>query len=209
MTEFTLYGQPPSTFVRTVRLVAAEKGLRYRMEPANAPGAPRHPYGVVPVIRHGDFVLYETPAIARYLDRVSGGTPLVPADAQGAARVDQWVSIACDYVYRDVVRGVLLPRFGFLKRPEADVQESLARIAKHLEPIEESLGKHRYLAGEHLTLADLFILPLLFFFPALPELKAIGDKGWPNIGRWWKEMAAKSSVKETEPQLPQKAAATG
>jgi glutathione S-transferase len=57
-----------------------------------------------------------------------------------------------------------------------------------------------------MTAADLFAAPVLFYFPDIPELKVILDAA-PNCRRWLAEMAARPSVRVTEPQQkPQLAA---
>ena len=48
----------------------------------------RHPFGRVPAIQHGNFTLYETQAILRYLDDVFPEPALQPADAQPRARIN-------------------------------------------------------------------------------------------------------------------------
>jgi glutathione S-transferase len=63
---------------------------------------------------------------------------------------------------------------------------------------DRQLGKSRYLAGDAVTAADLFLAPVLFYFPDIPELRAIADSA-PNCARWAREMAARPSVVATEP----------
>jgi len=53
----------------------------------------------VPVLEHDGFVLYETAAILRYLDRVLPDPRLTPADARRAARMDQLMSINDWYLF--------------------------------------------------------------------------------------------------------------
>ena len=45
---------------------------------------PLHPFGRVPALQHDDFVLYETNAIAAYIDDVFPGPKLTPADRSSA-----------------------------------------------------------------------------------------------------------------------------
>ena len=69
MAQITLYGSPISTFVRTARIALAEKGVSYDLKDVwvDSPEIQqRHPFQKIPVMRHGDFELYETFAIARY-----------------------------------------------------------------------------------------------------------------------------------------------
>jgi glutathione S-transferase len=49
----------------------------------------RHPFGRVPVLEYDGFMLYETQAILRFLDRILPSPTLTPADPKAAARMDQ------------------------------------------------------------------------------------------------------------------------
>jgi len=71
---------------------------------------------------------------------------------------------------------------------------------------DRQLGQHRFLAGESLTVADLYLYPLYAYFPDVAELKAIADKA-PNVNRWAREMAARPSAVATEPSFKPQIAA--
>ena len=93
-----------------------EKGASYRLAPM-APGAhkspehlARHPFGRVPVLEHGGFVLYETQAILRYLDRVLPAPALTPADQNRAARMDQVMNINDWYLFHGVANVIIFHR---------------------------------------------------------------------------------------------------
>ena len=78
-----LIGYRYSVYLRIARLVLAEKGVAFTQVEVNPfAGAPDwylalHPFGRVPTLRHGDFVLYETSAISRYVDAAFDGPALV------------------------------------------------------------------------------------------------------------------------------------
>jgi glutathione S-transferase len=99
-----IYGHPWSINTRKVLLTLAEKGHEGELVLVDLPkGAhrladhmARHPFGKVPVLDDG-FLLCETGAINRYLDRKLSGPRLVPEGAAGAARVDRWISMADSY----------------------------------------------------------------------------------------------------------------
>ena len=52
----------------------------------------RQPFGRIPAIDDDGFELFESRAIARYLDEKAGGK-LVPRDAKARAQMEQWISI--------------------------------------------------------------------------------------------------------------------
>lgn len=208
MADVKIYGVPPSTFTRTVRLTCHEKGVEYELVPGGPGSAhfPAHPFGKIPIFQHKDFVLFETTAICRYIDRVFPGPALQPADAVGAARCDMWMSFAIDYFYKSHSLGVFLPRFGLRKSSEAEIQANFPIMRAHMAVAAKQLAQSQYLAGDQLTLADLFLVPIFFYVPEVPEAKKIAEE-FPNLVRWAKLMGPRASVKATDPHFPPKAQA--
>ncbi len=78
-----IIGSSRSTYTRVVRMVCEEKGIEYVLKEAEL-GAPEifaiHPFGKMPVMRHGDVELFESKAIAAYLDRRFPGPTVFPSD---------------------------------------------------------------------------------------------------------------------------------
>ena len=76
MSEFIVHSVAGSPYGRAVFATLEEKGARYRLAPVQAgafksePHLARHPFGRVPVLEHDGYLLYETQAILRYLDRL-------------------------------------------------------------------------------------------------------------------------------------------
>jgi len=206
MTSIKIHGMPPSTFTRTVRLACHEKGIGYELVPTMPSQiVPINPFGKIPAITHGDFTLFESTAILRYLDRTFPGRKLWPDESRAAALCDQWVSAVCDSLVNSALR-YMAARFGFLPVP-AEMEAGYLDKTRQVVPIfDRQLARSRYLAGDELTAADLFLAPLLFYFPDVPELKAI-DEAAPNCARWLRDMEARPSVKATRPEMkPQLAA---
>jgi glutathione S-transferase len=206
MATIKVYGMLPSTFTRTVLLAAQEKGIDYElvmMRPMDI-GA-LNPFLKIPAMSHGDLTLFESGAILRYFERVFGGPKLWPDEPRAAAMVDQWAGAVSDSLVNSALR-YMANRFGFLPVPDQVAQQFLARTRDFLPHFDRQLGKSRFLAGERLTAADLYLAPLLFYFPDIPELKAILDAA-PNCKRWMGEMASRPSVKATEPTQKPKVAA--
>ena len=67
-----------------------------------------HPFGKIPAMRHGDVTLFETSAIARYIDETFPGPRLQPADPRERAVMNQWISACNHYFYSDVIRRYVL-----------------------------------------------------------------------------------------------------
>ena len=116
MSEFIVYGVPGSPFMRSVCAAMEEKGEPYRIH-AFGPGEMRgethrklHPFGRVPVIDHGDFRLYETQAILRYIDAVFPKPALQPTDSKAVARMNQIIGINDWYLFPQVARIIVFQR---------------------------------------------------------------------------------------------------
>jgi glutathione S-transferase len=87
MSKVAVYGFQVSTFVNIVGLVLVEKGVPFAFHDlASEMGTARHlalhPFNRVPILEHDGFRLYETAAIALYVDEAFDGPPLRPADAK-------------------------------------------------------------------------------------------------------------------------------
>src|SRR5262245_17751118 len=94
------------------------KGVRYALESVDIFSADAnrdayrklHPFLRIPAFRHGDFVLYETAAINRYIDEAFLGPNLQPLAAENRARMTQIMSMTDSYAYRPLVWDVYVER---------------------------------------------------------------------------------------------------
>ena len=155
MSEVVVYGFPQSTYVRTARICLAEKGVDYALEavdPAADDYAGLHPFHKVPAFRHGDFRLFETAAIAAYVDDAFDGPALTPADRQDRARMIQWISAINDYVYPIMIRRCVLERFAPMifdrATDEAVIAGALPEIEAQFGILDAALGQSAMLVGE-------------------------------------------------------------
>jgi len=114
MSDVTLLGLPLSTYVRTARMVCANKGIHHSVQPVDFRSdayAQEHPFQKMPVLHHGPLKLYEALAIATYIDEAFEGPALQPATPADRARMLQWISAINDYYYATLVGCCLIERF--------------------------------------------------------------------------------------------------
>src|SRR5258707_8761454 len=70
----------------------------------------RHPFGRIPAFEHGDFRLYETGAIVRYIDDAFPGCKLEPTGPKARAKVNQIVGVLDPHAYRTLVWDIYVER---------------------------------------------------------------------------------------------------
>src|SRR5262245_34753908 len=104
MPDVVVLGFPRSTFVHIARLALTHKQVPYTFrdletEMGSATHLALHPFNRVPILQHGDFTLYETSAIAAYVDEAFDGPTLQPKDVRARARMNQWISAVNSYYY--------------------------------------------------------------------------------------------------------------
>lgn len=212
MAKPVIYGPSYSTFVRTVRLSLEEKGADYDLVEvdllAGATRTPeylaRQPFGKVPAFEHDGFALYETDAITRYVNEVFPGKDLEPAEPRGRARMTQIINILNSYGYPAMIGQIfiqraVMPMLGNAA-DEAAIAAAVPQAETCLKALEQLLDGNRYLAGDSLSRADLFLIPIYDYVSQTPE----GQKllaGTPELRRWWEGVRSMPSVDKTRPRL--------
>ena len=204
----TIYGTDMSTYVRTARMAFEEKPAQYELvdvsvvkrevkEPAHLA---RNPFGTVPAFEHDGFKLYETGAVIRYIDQVFPGAQLTPSDARQRARMNQVISIVDYHAYPAMVTNCAVQRL--LPQLVGGTNEDVIAAARPkselcLSEIARIKGDGKFLAGDQISLADLYLFPVLFYLMLTPE-KALAEAQKGIMG-WWEMMNQRSSVKKTQP----------
>ncbi len=211
MSNFTLWGFDGSTYVRTVKMVLAEKQFTdfkqvqinvLKGEPKSPEHLERHPFGKVPVLDHDGQRILETSAIARYLNSVLPGKSLVPDDPRDAARMDMIIGLIDSYGYGALMGGVsayhLFP--DFVGGKNDSMREGGLRIGRQfVEFAMSTKGDSPFLAGKEPSLADLYLAPIAFYLSLTPDKDALFDV--PGFADWWANIQALESFKSTQPNL--------
>jgi glutathione S-transferase len=193
MSDVILYGFPVSTYVNVVRLVLTHKGVPFEFYDLEAEmGEPSHlalhPFGRVPILDHAGFRIYETAAIAAYVDETFDGPSLQPTNAKARARMNQWISVLNSYYYPYIAyhlghERLIYPALG-IAPDEKVVAVALPKIAVGLEVMERALSQGGdFLVGDQPTLADFFLLPTMTTLGLTPEgQQMLASK--PHVGAW-------------------------
>jgi glutathione S-transferase len=207
--KITLWGFSGSTYVRTVRMLLAEKGVDtyeqvpvdvLKGEPKSQEHLSRHPFGKVPVVDVDGFRVIETPAILRYLDTVLPGPSMVPADPRDRARMDMVTSIIDSYGYGPMIGGVaayhLFPEFVGGKNDAAH-HEALGKSRQVLTELMRIRNGSPYLASDNLSIADIYFAPIFAYIALTPHRdEFISMQG---VAEWWEQVSDRGSFRSTQP----------
>ncbi|MCP3138882.1 glutathione S-transferase N-terminal domain-containing protein [Pyxidicoccus xibeiensis] len=202
-----VYGHPMSTCTRKVLTTLAEKGHEAQFvlvdlmkgehkQPAHVA---RQPFGVIPAFEDDDgFMIYESRAIIRYLDRKLPGPSLTPSNPQAYGRMEQSISVEQSYFTPAAMKVIwerfFKPHMGGGTADEARIAEGLQGVEKVFAIIDPVLGKQQYFAGDSFSLAEVSWLPYMEFFVASGGMELIGK--YKNVAAWWERVSTRPSWKK-------------
>ena len=154
-----------------------------------------NPNGKVPVLRDGDFVLWESNAIMWYLAEGHGDTLLWPADRRKRAEIAKWqlwqaahLSAALDgLMYESLVRPMMK------QPPDPDKLATLtASFHRWATVLDGALAKSDYLAAGHVTCADLSVASALMY----ARMSKVPLEEHPKLLGWFERMCATLASKQ-------------
>jgi glutathione S-transferase len=199
MPDVTLYGFPRSVYVQMAGIVLTHKDVPYAFhdletEMNTSSHLALHPFERVPILKHGDFVVYETAAIVGYVDDAFDGPKLTHADPKQRARMQQWISAVNGYYYPYLIYHVshernVFPQLG-IPSDESVVAHAMPKVKVCLDVLERALAdSNEFLLGRNVSLADFYMLPIIHGFGFSPEAQAMYPK-LPAIRAWRERMEA-------------------
>ena len=152
-----------------------------------------NPNGLVPLMDHHGFILWESHVIVRYLARLNGPGVLLPADARAAADADRWMEwfsttlwLNLRPVFWNMVR--TLPE----KRDMPLVEFSRKLMAANFEIVDALLAKQDYMAGKAFSMGDIPMGVAAFRWYNM----AIERPALKNLDAWYARLCARPAFKE-------------
>lgn len=203
MTDIIIHGLSFSPYARSVAMVLEIKGLPYRHRSIDLRPIPGglgssehrelHPFGRVPILDDGGFLIYETQAILRYLDARYPDVPLQPGDPRALGRMSQAMGILDCYLFTQSVRPigaerVVRPVLMGVAPDEAVVTAALPATQICVDALDRILGNDPFFAGEALSLADLMLAPQIHLLTPAPEFRAMLQE--TRLAAWLERMLA-------------------
>ncbi len=152
-----------------------------------------NPNGLVPTVKDGDLVMWESNTICRYLCTTHNGGRLYPAELAARTHVERWMDWQLSSIGPPM--GALL--FGLIRtRPEqrdqAVIEAARRKALTAWTIVEDALEGRPYLAGQELTLAEITLGTLVYRWHAFsierPLLK--------NLKAWYERMRERPAFKQ-------------
>ena len=193
-----VFGALLSPYVRKVCLIAAEKGLPYELKMSSHANpdpdfVAASPFGKIPAIKDGDYLLADSSAIAVYLDSQYPQARLIPTEAKALGRVI-WFDEYADTILAGSGVKVLFNRLvapKILKIPfdEAIAAQGEAELPRLYAYLETVAAQSEWLAGDEFTLADISVasvLRSLSYVKVDPKAET-----YPAIAAWYAKVCAR------------------
>lgn len=209
--SYRILGLAASTCTRTVVTVMEEVGAKYEIQTVNLAKqeqkAPEYtsqfqPFGQIPVLIDGDFKVFESRAIIRYVAAKHNAETLYPTDLKKRALVEQWLSVNQSNntpVTDAVVEYVFKPRKGGVS-DASKIPEYQEKLKSYFSILDSHLASSTYLAGEDFTIADASFLSYNYLLLAIPGFETSMEEH-TNLKRWWGLISERPSWKKASGQL--------
>lgn len=197
-----ILGKPTSINVRKVLWTCAELSLEYELEPwgsgfrdtTEPTFLSLNPNALVPVLIDGDFVLWESNAICRYLAATHGAETLLPGAPRARARVEQWMdwqTAELNPAWRYAFMGLV--RRSTAHADPAAIEASIAQWNRQMAILDAQLARTgAYVTGATFTLADVVLgLSTHRFYAAPIERRAL-----PAVAAYYERLTARPGFRE-------------
>jgi glutathione S-transferase len=185
-----LYHHPLSGHSHRVRLFVSLLGLPHDLiEVDLKSGAHKkpdflalNPFGQVPVLDDGGTVVSDANAILVYIAKKHGRTDWLPEDADAAAAVQRWLSVAAGEIAYGPAAARLVTVFGAKFNPDEVIGRAHAILAK----IESHLVGRDWLVGDRPTIADIAI----YSYVARAPEGNVDLSTYPRVNAWLSRIEA-------------------
>jgi len=197
--QLKIWGRANSVNVQKVLWCLRELDLAYQRIDAgmafgknNEPAyLAMNPNGRVPTLVDGDFVLWESNSVMRYLCLAYGrGSAIYPAAAKQRAAVDRWLDWTLSTL-QPVDRPVFwaLVRTPVERRDMAAIQKDVDAEAVVWRIVENQLATRRFIEGDDFTIADIAVGA---YARRWLGVEGVAKPKLPQLERWFAQFAGRA-----------------
>jgi glutathione S-transferase len=169
-----------------------------------------NPRGLVPVLKDGDYVCFESLAILYYLDQKYPTPPIFGRSPEEAGTI---MRVICEYGAYIEPHVTKIARAIFFEQQQADlgadeITAAMHAVASEARTIEGRLSKSDWIVGDAYSAVDMVIFPgiqLLKRALEKPQAAALSSRfmplevNYPALGRWLARVAAQPGYERTYP----------
>ena len=196
-----IFGHPVSTCTRRVLLALNETRTPFELVVIDIPKGEhkqpahlaRQPFGQVPALDDDGFMMYESRAMARYIDDKAGG-PLTPRDPRSRARMEQWISIETSNFSSPAMKFIYHTIFKREQTPEV-LATAGAALDTAYGVLERTLSQQPFLAGDTFSIAEISFAPYLEYLASTPAASKIAEH--PHVAAWWSAVRERPAWRKT------------
>ena len=205
--QLKIWGRKNSVNVQKVLWCLRELDLRYeRIDAGMAFGRNNepdylamNPNGRVPTLVDGDFVLWESNSVMRYLCMAHGtesgkGSPIYPDAPKARAGVDRWLDWTLSTL-QPVDRPVFwaLVRTPVAQRDMVAIQKDADAEAVQWRIVDAQLSTRRFLEGDDFTIADIAVGA---YARRWFGVEGVSKPKLPHLERWFAQFAGRAGFAE-------------
>ena len=179
MSELTLYSYEACPYAQRTQMTLLEKGLDFDLVEVDLYDRPSwwaelSPYGKVPLLKHGEGIVYESAIINQYLEEAFPEKPLLPHQPLQRAQARIWMDY-CDSRFMPACHQLIADRHNEEKQ-QAN-RAKLREVMAFMENGMRELSEGPFWMGEQLTLVDLQFAP---FFERFACYESLWGAEWPT-----------------------------
>jgi glutathione S-transferase len=207
MTDLTLYSAEVCPYAQRTRILLGEKSIAHDLVEVDIDAKPAWfldltPTKRVPLIRHGDFLLWESATINEYLDATFPGPALRPTDERALATMRNEIR-HFDNVFLPVVYKLLFAQEASEQdRLRSEVDEGMGFLESRLETIRGQDADGPFWMGSQLSLADLAMYPFFERLPVFHHYRGVTiPASCTRLRRWLDTLTERAAVEATAHDL--------
>ena len=152
-----------------------------------------HPEAKVPVLVHGQNVVYESSIILEYIEDAFPEKPrFMPIEASHKAQVRLW-GYWCNQHFKPAIDRF---KYGTHRFPEMECEGIGSKVEGHLAQVENTLSHSEWLVGEKYSLADLLVFPFARQLVRVQPTPLFLPK-YPKLMNWVERISKRSAFEKT------------
>ena len=195
-----IWGRASSSNVQKVLWCCAELAIPFeRLDVGGTFGGNRdpeylgmNPNGLVPTVKDGDLIMWESNTICRYLAATRDGEHLYPKDPAARTHVERWMDWQLAVVGPPMAQ---LLQYLVRTKPEARdttaIEAARRRALTAWTIVDDELKDRPYLAGAELSLAEIVLGTAIYRWFAFP----IERPSLPTLHAWYDRMRERPGFK--------------